>query len=216
MTEHRRFLTATGLALLLVTAGCSLLTQQQTTIRATDVAVANPARSDAGYSQARDTTQRLNRTVSVAGQERTVTVVNHVAEYKRRVEVGPVVTGELARFTVMATPQVSIAGRAFNPVGDMSNAELARMLQSEYETIENVRLVGNRTETVLGEPTTVSKFSAEARTVAGQTVDVSIHIAKVRHGEDFVVAVAIYPQRLEGEQANVNRLLGGIEHPPGA
>lgn len=216
MASGRRILTATGLAFLLVTAGCSILTQGETTISASDVSVSEDARSDSGYTLDRDTTQQLDRSFSVANQTRTVTVVNHIAEYKRQVSLGPVGSGELARFTVLATPQVRIAGRTFNPVGDMSNAELALMLQDKYQTVENVEPVGDRTETILGKETTVSKFSAEAETVAGQSMDVYIHIAKVQHGDDFVVAVAIHPQRLEGEEEAVNRLLGGIRHETGS
>lgn len=212
MTDVRRAVATVGVALLLVTSGCSLLTQQQTTFSANDVSVSDSARSDAGYSEAQDTTLNQSRNFSVADQQRTVTVVNHVAEYKREIDLGPVGSGELARFTVLSTPTVEIAGQTLNPVGDMSNAELARMLQNEYESIENVQLVENRTQTMLGEETRVSKFSAEARTGAGETVDVYIHVAQVEDGDDFVVALAVHPQELDGEEERVNGLLAGVEH----
>lgn len=212
MTGSTRVLATVTLALLLVTSGCSFLTQSETTISAADVSVTESAQSDSGYSPARDTTMNETREFSVGNETRRVVVVNHLAEYKRQVSLGPLGSGELARFTVLSTPQIEIAGRTINPVGDMSNAELAKLLQEEYDTIENVQLVENRTQTMLDQETTVSKFSAEAQTVGGQGVEVYIHITKVSHGEDFVVALAVYPQDLDGEEEQVNRLLAGVDH----
>jgi len=207
MPELRRSLAAVAVAALLVTSGCSALTQSETTISANDASVSQSAQSDTGYSVLE------SRTVTLEPNEtRTVTVVNHLSEYKRQVDLGPLGSGELARFAVLATPQIEIAGQTVNPVGDMSNAELAMMLQGEYDSIENVQLVENRTETMLGDEVTVSKFSAEAQTAAGESVDVYIHVTKTSHGDDFVVALAVYPQDLDGEEEKVNGLLSGVEH----
>lgn len=217
MTGLRRVVASLALAVLLVTSGCSFITGQDAlTFTASDVSVSQQAVDDTGYSESRDTTQGITRNFTVGNETRTVEVTNHIAEYKRQVEVGPVVSGELARFTVFSTPKVSIAEQGpFNPVGELSNAELARRLQQEYDTIQNVQLVENRTQQMLGEEVTVSKFSAEARTQAGQTVDVYLHVAKTDHGDDFVVAVAVYPQQLDGEQQRVNTMLGGVQHETG-
>jgi len=212
MPELRRSLAAVAVAALLVTSGCSALTQSETTISANDASVSQSAQSDTGYSESRNTTINESREFSVANETRTVTVVNHLSEYKRQVDLGPLGSGELARFAVLATPQIEIAGQTVNPVGDMSNAELAMMLQGEYDSIENVQLVENRTETMLGDEVTVSKFSAEAQTAAGESVDVYIHVTKTSHGDDFVVALAVYPQDLDGEEEKVNGLLSGVEH----
>lgn len=214
MTGPRRVVASLALAVLLMTSGCSFLTGQGSlTFESSDVSVSQQAREDTGYTESRDTTTGISRNFTVANETRTVKVTNHVAEYKRQVDLGPLGSGELARFTVLSTPKVTIAEQGpFNPIGKFSNAQLARRLQQEYSTIRNVKLVENRTQQMLGKQVTVSKFSAEAKTGTGKTVDVYLHIAKTAHGEDFVVAVAVYPQQLDGEQQKVNRLLRGVTH----
>lgn len=212
MTGTRRAVASVLLATLVLASGCSFLTGQSALqFTANDVSVSQSAQSETGYDEARTTTHTVNRTFSVANQTRTVTVVNKLAEYKRQVSLGPLGSSEFARFTVFATPKVDIAGRTFNPVGKMSNAELAMMVQEKYSTVDNVQQVGNRTATMLGEETTVAKFSAQAQTVGGQSVDVYLHIAQVSDGEDYVLAIAVHPQQLD-EEANVDSLMAGVQH----
>jgi hypothetical protein len=57
----------------------------------------------------------------------------------------------------------------------------------------------------------VTKFDGEA-SIGGSSVDVYVHVTKVKHDGDFVVAIAIYPQALDGEQETVDELLAGLEH----
>jgi hypothetical protein len=214
MTGTRRVVAGLVLAVLVMTSGCAFL-GGDSTVTAEQATESEQALSDTGYSEASIEQRNITRTFTVADTTRNVTVGNWLAEYERQVDLGPVGSGELARFSLFATPQVEVAGESLNAVGSMSNAELAKMLQDEYGTIENVQLEGNRTERMLGEETTVSKFSADARTSTGESVDVYLHVAKVAHGDDFVIAIAIYPQDLNDEQSKVNRLLEGVEHETG-
>ncbi|MFC7226764.1 DUF6517 family protein [Salinirubellus salinus] len=212
----RRQLAVALLIVLVVSSGCIgfLTGQSALTFAADDVSVSEQARSDTGYEQARDDTQVINRTFRAGGQTRNVTVTNHVAEYQRSVSLlGN--SQPLARMTVISSPAVAVAGQTFNPLGELSNRELAQRLQQQYETVQNVQFEGDRTRTVLGENVTVSRFSAEATTVAGQNVDVYVHVTKTKDGDDFVVGVAVYPQGLDGEQQTVDTLFAGIEHETG-
>lgn len=209
----RRQLAAALLVVLMVSSGCIgfLTGSSALTFSANDVSVSEQARSDTGYEQSRDTTTEVTRTFAAAGETRNVTVTNHVAEYQRSVSLlGN--SQPYARATVIASPEVNVLGQTFNPLADLSNRELAQRLQSEYDTVQNVQYESERTETVLGEEVTVSKFSAEATTTAGQTMDVYVHITKTKDGDDFVVGVAVYPKQLDGEEQAVNTLLSGIEH----
>jgi hypothetical protein len=63
---------------------------------------------------------------------------------------------------------------------------------------------------MLGQKTDVSKFEATA-TVAGREVDVTIHVAKVEHGDDVVVAMGVYPSITDMED-DVFRLIEGVRH----
>ena len=44
-------------------------------------------------------------------------------------------------------------------------------------------------------------------------IDVYVHLTKVRHDGDYVIAIAVHPQGLPGEEERVDALLEGIEHP---
>jgi len=214
--HHRRVLAGLAFALLVLSAGCvGLLTGEESlAFESEPVAVADDARSEAGYEAVRVEPMERNRSFTVAGETRNVSVTNHVASYQRAVELGPLGSEPFARVTVMSTPAVEIAGRTFNPVGELSDRELATRLQSQYDSIEDVSFAGNGTVEILGEGRTVSRFDATT-TVADTEVDLALHVAKFRHGDDFVVAIGVYPARLDGERARVETMLRGIEHETG-
>lgn len=210
-----RFPGAFVLAALLVTSGClGVLTgAEPLVVEADPVAVSSAAANDAGYEEVRREEQPLTREFSAAGQTREVQVTNHLAEYSRSVSVGPVGTGEFARFVVLSTPAVEVLDRTFNPVGEMSNRELAEEIQSQYEGLDNLEPAGQRTVTVLGTGTTVSTFTADGRMgETGQSIEVTIHVTQVRHEDDFVVAIAVHPTLLPGEDDRVDGMLAGIQH----
>jgi len=52
-------------------------------------------------------------------------------------------------------------------------------------------------------------------TLAGSAVDVFVHVTKVQHEGDFVVVVAVYPQRFPDEESAVFTLLSGLQHTGG-
>lgn len=209
----RRGAVALALVALVATSGCIgfLTGSEAATFESSPVSVSDEAAQSADYEKQRQTTTTINRTFTAAGQSRNVTVTNNLTEYSRTVSLPLFDDQELARFTVFSTPQVKLFGQTFNPVGDMSNRELALMLQEEYETIENVQHVENRSATMLGENTTVGKFTADAETVGGTSTEVYLHITKVEDGDDFVVAVAVHPTQVE-EQENVDAMLQGVQH----
>ena len=65
---------------------------------------------------------------------------------------------------------------------------------------------------MLGTEAKVSKFRADATLTGGEEVEVFIHITKVKHESDFVVAVAVHPTDID-EQERVDTLFEGIDHP---
>lgn len=203
------------LAALVLTAGCvGVITgSEPLVVEADPVSVSAAAQSAAGYEEVRTATQELQQEVSAAGQTREVVVTNHVAEYARSVDAGPLGAGEFARFVVVSTPAVDVLGRTFNPVGDMSNRELAELAQDQYEDLRNLQPAGERSLTVLGSETTVSRFTADASLQgSGQSVEVTLHVTRVRDGGDFIVVIAAHPTLLPGEADRVDTMLGGVRH----
>lgn len=207
---RRRALVA-GLPATVLLSGCmDLITGDEARFEAETAVVADDVAADTGYEEVSVETQRMERTFDQV--DRTVVVINSVAEYARSVDIGPL-SGELARFTALSTPQITVVpGQPANPVGEMDNRELAETFQSEYSDVSDVEHVGDREVQMLGDSVEVSQFSARARTQAGESTDVYIHIAKTESGDDFLVAVGVHPQELD-DQDEVDQLVGGIEHP---
>lgn len=213
MTGHHRAGAAVLLALALATTGClgALTGTRPVQATATEPSVDGAVLDETGYEHVRTETRRETRTFSVAGQSREANVTSHFAEYQKTVDLGLAGEFPAAVFTVLATPQVNVLGQTKNPVGDTSSVELVHTFQSEYEGLSVGRTVGTANATVLGRETTVTKLAGTAA-LGPVDVDVSLHVARVRHGGDFVVAFAVYPQATSGEESAVLTLLRGVEH----
>jgi hypothetical protein len=213
MNTHRVLAVLLAVGVLTSTAGClGVITgTEPLSFSAEPAVVAESAASSAGYSSTGTRTLEVNRTFEIAGQERRVVVSNHVTTYEKSLDL-VVIEAKLGVFTVLSTPAVEIAGRTFNPIGDYSNERLVELVQSRYSGLSDVRPVSSRTITVDGTETEVTKFAAKA-TVRGQQIDVFIHVTKYRDGEDFVVAIGVYPQRFDGEERNVISMMRAIQHP---
>ncbi|WP_336021795.1 DUF6517 family protein [Halobellus salinisoli] len=214
MLSNRRALAALAVALLLVTSGCIgfITGDEPLAFSADPAAVESGAAQDAGYELNDTRPLEINETVEVAGQERQIVATNYLTDYKKSMELGPLGETEVGVFTVVSTPAVEIAGRTLNPIGSYSNARLVQFVQEQYSGMSDIEQVGEENITVQGTEATVTKFAATA-TLQGQEVDVYIHVTKYRDGEDFIVAIGVYPQQLGGEEENVLSMMRSIEHP---
>jgi hypothetical protein len=199
-------------ALLVVSSGCvGLITGETVAFEAEPASVDDAALETTGYDEARDEAQTLTRNVSVVGQERTVRITNHVAEYNRSVDLGPLGELEFARLILLSTPGATVAGQSLNPLASQSNRQLVERLVQRTERVSDVQSEGNRTVQILGEDRTVSEFTGTSD-VQGQEIDIRLHVASFEHEGDVVVAVAIHPERID-ERDRVDTLLGAIQHP---
>ncbi|WP_336134031.1 DUF6517 family protein [Natronomonas amylolytica] len=190
-------------------AGCtSLVVDGEAEFEAQTAVVSEDARSETGYEEVGVENSTVERELPAG---RTVRVTNVLAEYSRTVDIGLGLSGELARFTAVATPEVDIAGQAMNPVADMDNDELAERVQQQYDNVQNVESVGDRTTAVGDTETTVSKYDAEAQT-NGESVDITIHICRIQSEGDFVICAGVHPHDID-EESRIDTLLAGIQHP---
>lgn len=179
---------------------------------AADAWVADTTLSETGYEETIVETLPLTRTSEVGGEELDVEVLNQLVEYQQVVDLGPLGEQEAARQTVLTTPQVEIQEMTFNPIDDMSNEELAEMMQTAYEDIQIDEEVDSQAATMLDQETEVSKFAGTAD-FEGYPIDIYLHLATVDYGEDVVVAVGVYPQLIEQlEEANIVAMIEGVEH----
>lgn len=208
---NRNVAAGTLLALLVVTSGCMGVLSGPVTFSASEVSVSDQARADTGYEVNRTEQQTVTREFSAAGQTKEVEVNNWIAEYHKSVGIDGVAEQPVATFVVFASPQVDVLGQSFNPLDEYSNRELAETFTQRMENVEDVQQVSTRNETMLGETTEVTTFEATVTTAMGIEFDASLHVTKVKHDGDFVVAVGAYPKQIDGE-GDVNRLIEGVEH----
>ncbi|MFD1514014.1 DUF6517 family protein [Halomarina rubra] len=168
---------------------------------------------ETGYGHQRTEEVPVTRTYEVGGQSRDVEAVNVVAEYERAVEIPVVGRFRAALFAVLATPQVEVLGRSFNPVGEMSTDELVAMVQQRYDTIRDLRRESERRVTVLGEETRATRYAGTALLLAGEVrVDVYLTVTEaVAADGDFVLGVAAYPQVLD-DRDEVTAMVQAVTH----
>lgn len=205
----RRALAILGLVSLVTLSGCALLTGDTLEFSATQATVSDSATAEAGYDEVSVESRNVNRTFTVADQEREVLVTNWVATYERDLVVGT--TPAPGTVAILSTPEISIAGQTLNPIGSLSDRQLADRLLQEEEAISNVSREGTRTATVLGTETEVAVFQGTVE-YEGQSTDVTIHLARVNHDEDYVVALGLHPAAMNADQAGIDTMFAGIEH----
>jgi hypothetical protein len=177
---------------------------------ASPATVDGAALEETDYQQYRADSDNVTREFSAAGQTREVTVTNQVRGYNRSLPLGPLGEQDLGRFIAVSSPAVEVAGETFNPIGDWSNRRLVSELADSYEGLDDTEFEGNRTVTARGDARTVSTFTGTS-TVAGQEVDVRVHVTKFRHGDDFVIALAVHPEEID-EEGRVDALAEGLRH----
>jgi hypothetical protein len=212
----RRRTVLAGLVGALTLGGCTdILTRKRTRFEAERGVVGESARSEAGYEEVDRTEARSEQEYETV--EKTVVVINKFTEYARSMDLPLAGGGQLGRFTVLATPEVTVVpGEPANPIADMDNDELAMTVQEKYGRIQNVRSLDEREAELFGDPVTVGRYRADAET-EGESTEVHLHIAQgeSKRNEadtDIVVCVGINPSEVD-ERDRIDRLLAGVEHP---
>lgn len=208
----RKLLLGATLAVMVALSGCAALTGGPLTFNASKATVAPGAVSTAGYRQVDVQSQTINRSFSVAGQNRTVTVTNWVATYASNTTAP---TGQpLGSVVVLSSPAVSVAGQSLNPIGHLSDAQLIDMAIQQYGGTGDVKPAGNESMTILGHDTTVSNYRTTVD-ADGQQVDVTVHLATLQDGGDYLVVVGIHPTAVSAEQAGMRTMFTGVQHASG-
>lgn len=209
--HRRQYAGLTAVACLAVLAGCGFITGSEVLAFSASPATASDASlTETGYEEQNVTEQHVTRNVSAAGQTRQVNVTNQQAQYERGVDFGPLGSQRAAVFVTFASPEVSVAGRTFNPIADLSKRAILAEFDSEYDGLRVGTQVESRNVSTLGQSTELTQFDGTA-TLAGTEVDATIQAAKFQHEGDYIVAVGIYPQLID-EESNVVLLLEGLEH----
>lgn len=218
--DRRQFVGAIATGGLATAAGCledlESYFEDVTTVSASPAVVAEAAADEAGYDY--QGTRESIESEDVAGQP--IEATNYSSEYTRTIEAPlGILNGETETgvFAAITTPQVSAAGEGFNPVGDMTTAEIAARVQDQYDELEiDSEAIRRRTVDALADEISVDTFEGEATFAGYEGIDVYVDVSRPDHGGDHVVIVGVYPDEgvldRESEEERIDTLLAGLEH----
>ncbi len=208
--KRRELLAGTGGFVALGAAGC-LGAVGMDEHEASPAGVAPDVRDEAGYEQVNIDAFVVDRSFDIAGVSEEITVRNYLTEHEKGIDFGPVGTVQAAAFTVLTSPQITIAGRELNPIARMSSDELIDLIEADFDEIENIEHVSDDDIGVLDQETTESLYVADAA-FNGVTVDVNIHLTEsVETADDHLVTIGVYPEPVEdAESENIETLRDGI------
>ncbi|WP_125920015.1 DUF6517 family protein [Haloparvum sedimenti] len=215
MHSRRRVLGVVGSSSVLALSGClDFVTGEGAYQVSAEPAVVSSSTADGTDYELQEVAERvIEEQFEVAGQERSVEATNYVATYEKTVEFGPIGEAAVAVFAVLSTPAVEIAGQTLNPVAEYDNERLVQLLASNYESLEVRGEAETLTYTPFDTEYEATKFDAVAQ-FEGQEIEVFVQVGSVRHEEDFLVPIAVYPQdRAEDEEPVVADLTGNLDHP---
>lgn len=200
------------LALLVAASGCSGVLSGPVSFSASEATVGDAALDATGYEHNQTAKVGFSRNVSVGGQSKRIEVTNWIAEYERQVELPGVGERPAAAFVTFASPKGEVLGESFNPIARYDDHELAERFGDHLQKSDDVRVVGSRNRTMLGTTTEVTKLATTVTTSRGVEFDAYVHVATVEHEGDVVVAIAVHPRKLSGQEKQVDRLLEGVQH----
>lgn len=168
-------------------------------------------REDTGYSSTGTDELIVEELVSIGPISETVVAVNYLTEYEKAIDLGPLGSHRAAIFLVLSTPKISVLGREFNPVESMDSTDIVALIEQSYDDIDDINHLDDEELEILGQATTVSKFSAAA-VFDGIEFDVNMHVSQaIETDEDFIIGIGVYPRELAGnEEDNVRRLMQSI------
>lgn len=212
--SRRAYLASAGATAVAGLSGClDFITGGAAEFEASPSRVPQSVLDETGYESDGVSDQEIEREFEAGGESRDVIVTNKLAEHSKSVSVSDVGLNDAnaAIFISLTTPQVDILGRNFNPVEEMSNREIAAMVQQQYDLVAAPNEQEENTVTINGEETPMTKFRADAQ-FEGSPVELFIHITEaVELGGDLVVTVGGYPTVLSGEEENIVRMAESVE-----
>jgi hypothetical protein len=207
--KRRDLLAGVGTAAVVSTAGCLGvigMDEHEATPGGVDPAV----REQTGYEQT-DIEEIVVRETVQVGISEEITVRNYLTRHEKSVDLGPAGSVPAATFAVLTSPQISVAGRAFNPIREMSARELVGLVESNLERIDDVEHVEDRETTILEAETVEGIFQAETD-VQGFAIELTLHVTEsVQTESDHLVTIGAYPSRLrDTEEDDLRAMMDGV------
>lgn len=228
VSDRRDLIRAISSATLVGTAGCSEVpssdgepddgssddsTEEEPLVfRASSVGIGEGRLVEAGYSLERRGSFGITRTVNVGDRSYDIEALNRLAEYERTVVQEPFERRPAARFAVVSSPRIEIAGEEFNLISTVSDERLAEEMQSGYSELTLGEGSASGTVMPFGRSVEATRRRGVA-TFRSREIDIFVHSARTRHDGDFVVMVGVYPQSIdEPERSKTLGLMDAVVH----
>jgi hypothetical protein len=221
---------AVALALTLVATGCLgfVTGEEPLEYEAEEATVPDEDLGAFALVQERELVERQNRTMPASPEPGQANVTRQVVVESSVVWYGKneTINGEqrqIASLAVVSTPVIDVVEYPLNPVGNMSERELLAFLQDQADSdqfggvtdLERVDPDDVPVETedvdVLDQETDIMVFEA-TRVVQNREVRVRIYVAKVRHGDDYVVMLGGHSMLHPGEGHAIVQMMEDVEH----
>jgi len=201
-------LSGTAVAGLVGLSGClSGVLGSVTSLESTPAGVSQSALESTGYEAVGIEELVTERTVEAAGQSETFAVTSYLSQYEKQVGIEGLAETATATFAVLSTPKIELAGETLNPIGEMSSREVVDLIGENYDSIDGIEHDSDQEITIMEQSVIQSRFVAEA-TFAGLPLDLDMYVTKaVERGDDFLVAVGVYPRQFRTIEAAATREL---------
>lgn len=216
MNGSKRVAVVGILVLLVATAGCSdILGDGPLEFTASQATVSEEALSSTGFEEVEVSTYAVNRSITVGNETRTINATNYVATYRSNGSSVPENASAVeSAFGVLSTPKAEVVGEPINPLGHLDKKMLMQRAIAEAQSIDDLQIDETSTVTLLGTETNLTTYSGTVSR-SGQTVEVTAYVARVGHGDDYVIASGFHRAGASNEAEAIRSLIRGVTHETG-
>ena len=219
--RRRELLAALAASTTVAVAGCTEQSQSFD-LDADPARIPESAYAD-GFSGQEPKETSFDREFNVTGVDVQVSATTWVARYTNE-EVG-------SALFVASTPNESVAGESVNPLVRAEGVDLIRELLNQVDQqgiggngteiqTDDIEKVGEETQTVLGEETSVSVLettvSADVNDASDQSgsvedVPVLVYLTTVQDDDDVIVTIGVHPEAVDQSEQLLS-MMGSVEH----
>ncbi|AHF99520.1 hypothetical protein HALLA_12695 [Halostagnicola larsenii XH-48] len=217
MTSSRRAFLAAGVTgSLALSAGClDFVTGDGPLEFSSDrVAPTDSALEETGFDEMSVEEETFEETVE-AGVEREVKANFWLSSYAKALEIQGQ-SEEATAFVAVSTPDMSVAGRSFNPIDGMDSEELLDEFRGQIENgdtdIQDIKHEETFSVSILDESRDIDLLRGQTE-YRGEAIDIELVVASFAHEGDYLVLAGMYPEMFQDEGVNVEMLLESVEHP---
>jgi len=191
-------------------AGCGLLFGDEIEQSASPAAIDEATLGTTGFQHEGTEELTFTETVEVGGESRDLRLTNWIANYRKAAAEA---SEGVASVHLFSTPSVRVADREANPFARFSKRQLLEEVASRagQGTIRDIREVGSRSASVLGDTVSFTEYEAIAQ-LEGQDVPIVLPIVRTTHDGDILGILGLYPKQLP-DPGGVYEAAEGTVHP---